>query len=88
MTQLRNPVERARDWFLGSDPGLLRLQMALQTVLTLAVALLVLELLTTATGEPLTVALLGVVIAMMSSMAVNDPDSTSSSRNCAKPLNR
>lgn len=48
--------------------------MAFQTVLTLGVALLVLELLTTATGEPLTVALLGVVIAMMSSMAVNDPD--------------
>lgn len=41
---------------------------------TLAVSLLVLYVLTIVTGQPLTVALLGVVIAMMSAMAVNEPD--------------
>lgn len=59
---------------MRSDPGLLRLRMASQTVLSLALALGTLYLLTKATGEPLTVALLGVVIAMMSAMVVNDPD--------------
>lgn len=72
--EVRFRLERAWDWLLGSDPGLLRLQMAVETVLTLAVSLLVLFLLTSATGQPLTVALLGVVIAMMSAMAINDPD--------------
>lgn len=66
--------ERIEGWLIGSDPGLLRLQVAIRTTLTLAVSLGVLVLLTTLTGEPLTVALLGVVIAMMSAMAVNDPD--------------
>lgn len=46
--------ERARDWLAGSDPGLLRLQMAVRTTLTLAVALGLLDLLTMAVGQPLT----------------------------------
>lgn len=55
--------EHAQNWAIGSDPGMLRLQMAARTTAALAVALLVLYLLTRATGQPLTVALLGVVIA-------------------------
>ena len=57
--------ERARNWAIGSDPGLLRLRMATRTTGALATALLVLFLLTKATGQPLTVALLGVLITMV-----------------------
>jgi len=66
--------ERARNWAIGSDPGLLRLRMACQTTAALASALLILFLLTKATGQPLTVALLGVVITMVAARSVNEPD--------------
>ena len=66
--------ERARNWAIGSDPGLLRLRMATRTTGALATALLVLFLLTKATGQPLTVALLGVLISMISARSVNEPD--------------
>ena len=66
--------ERARNWAVGSDPGLLRLRMATRTTGALATALLVLFLLTKATGQPLTVALLGALITMVSARSVNEPD--------------
>src|ERR1700758_4633031 len=66
--------ERARNWAIGSDPGLLRLRMAPRTTAALACALGILFLLTRATGQPLTVALLGVVIAMVAARSVNEPD--------------
>ncbi len=66
--------ERARNWTVGSDPGLLRLRMATRTTGALATALLALFLLTKATGQPLTVALLGVLITMISARSVNEPD--------------
>src|SRR5246127_5666522 len=66
--------ERARNWAIGSDPGLLRLRMATRTTAALACALGILFLLTRATGQPLTVALLGVVIAMVAARSVNEPD--------------
>jgi uncharacterized membrane protein YccC len=66
-------LARARDWLVASDPGSLRLRMAGTTVATVALALAVLAGLTTLTGQPITVALLGVVIAMISSVAVTDP---------------
>ncbi len=53
--------EKARTWWIGSDPGLLRLRMATRTTAALACSLVMLYLLTRATGQPLTVALLGVV---------------------------
>ena len=59
---------------IGSDPGLLRLRMATRTTAALGCSLLVLYLLTKATGQPLTVALLGVVITMVASRSVNEPD--------------
>ena len=65
---------RAANWAIGSDPGLLRLRMAARTTLSLAVALLILFLLTKATHQPLTVALLGVLITMVAARAVNEPD--------------
>ena len=66
--------ERARNWAIGSDPGLLRLRMATRTTAALACALAILFLLTRATGQPLTVALLGVVITMVAARSVNEPD--------------
>ena len=65
---------RARNWAIGSDPGLLRLRMATRTTAALGTSLLVLFLLTKATGQPLTVALLGAVITMISARSVNEPD--------------
>jgi uncharacterized membrane protein YccC len=66
--------ERARNWWIGSDPGLLRLRMAIRTTATLACSLAVLFVLTRATGQPLTVALLGAVITMIAARSVNEPD--------------
>jgi uncharacterized membrane protein YgaE (UPF0421/DUF939 family) len=65
---------RARNWTIGSDPGLLRLRMATRTTGALATALLVLFALTKATGQPMTVALLGALITMVSARSVNEPD--------------
>jgi uncharacterized membrane protein YccC len=66
--------ERALSWFIGSDPGLVRLHTTIRTSVTLVAVLLVLAALTKVTGGPVTVAMLGVVIAMQAAMAVNDPD--------------
>jgi uncharacterized membrane protein YgaE (UPF0421/DUF939 family) len=65
---------RAANWAIGSDPGLLRLRMAVRTTVSLALALLILFLLTRATHQSLTVALLGVLITMVAGRAVNEPD--------------
>ncbi len=67
-------VIRARDWLVAADPGSLRLRMAATTVATVALALAVLAKLAGLTGQPITVALLGVVVAMISSVAVNDQE--------------
>ncbi len=48
--------------------------MATRTTTALGLSLLVLFVLTRATGQPLTVALLGVVITMVASRSVNEPD--------------
>ena len=64
---------RAANWAIGSDPGLLRLRMAVRTTAALALALLILFLLTRATHQSLTVALLGVLITMVAGRAVNEP---------------
>jgi uncharacterized membrane protein YccC len=66
--------ERARNWWIGSDPGLLRLRTATRTTAALGCSLLILFVVTRATGQPLTVALLGVVITMVASRSVNEPD--------------
>jgi uncharacterized membrane protein YccC len=66
--------EKARNWWAGTDPGLLRLRMATRTTAALGCSLLIMYLLTKATGQPLTVALLGVVITMVASRSVNEPD--------------
>ena len=66
--------ERARNWWIGSDPGLLRLRAATRTTASLACSLGILYLLSRATGQPLTVALLGVIITMIAAQSVNEAD--------------
>lgn len=71
---MRGRFERALNWLIGSDPGALRLRMAIRTTAALACALAILFLLTKATGQPVTVALLGVLITMVAARSVNEPD--------------
>lgn len=71
---VRGRFERALNWLIGSDPGALRLRMATRTTAALACALAILFLLTKATGQPVTVALLGVLITMVAARSVNEPD--------------
>ncbi len=56
----------------AADPGQVRLESAGRTTLTLVLALVVLAGLTRALGQPISVALLGTVVAMFSSVAVQD----------------
>lgn len=67
------PLRRGWIALSASDPGLVRLRTAATTIAVLVAALAVLAGLATLTGQPLTVALLGVVVAMISSVAVRDP---------------
>ncbi len=73
-TSLSGLYVRGWNWAIGSDPGLLRLRMAARTTIALAAALLILFLVTKATHQPLTVALLGVLITMVSGRSVNERD--------------
>lgn len=67
-------LQRARTWTAGTDPGLLRLRLAIRATIALACSLVVMYVLTTATRQPLTVALFGAVITMVASRSVNEPD--------------
>ncbi|GAA1456444.1 FUSC family protein [Williamsia maris] len=69
---LRASANRAARFLVVSDPGALRLRSASQTTLTLVLALLVLTVTTRALGQPITVAMLGSVVAMFSSFVVKD----------------
>lgn len=62
-------------WYrlIASDPGLTRLSLAVRAVGTALVALGLLEGLAAITGAPLPAVMLGVVIALLGSVMVNDP---------------
>ena len=66
------PLRRAGRSVAAADPGQVRLASAGTTTLTLVLALAVLLVLTRALGQPITVALLGTVVAMFSAVAVQD----------------
>ncbi|OSC42746.1 FUSC family protein [Mycobacterium decipiens] len=66
--------EQLRTWASGSDPGLFRLRLAARTTAALVCALAVLYLLTSATNQPLTVSLFGVLITMIAARSVREPD--------------
>ncbi|MDV8024218.1 FUSC family protein [Rhodococcus sp. IEGM 1330] len=58
----------------ASDPGQVRLRSASATTLTVLLAMVTLVLTTRAIGQPVTVAMLGTVVAMQASAAVKDRD--------------
>ncbi|SNS72095.1 FUSC family protein [Rhodococcoides kyotonense] len=60
-----------------SDPGRLRLRSATATTVTVVLAMLVLLPSSAALGQPITVAMIGTVVAMQSSAAVKDKDQRS-----------
>ena len=61
----------------ASDPGQVRLRSASATTLTVLLAMVTLVLTTRAIGQPVTVAMLGTVVAMQASAAVKDRDQRS-----------
>lgn len=63
-----------RDRVIASDPGHVRLFMALRATASVGTALGLLEILARRYGLPLTVPLLGAALGMTWSIAVNDPD--------------
>ncbi len=63
--------------FAVSDPGKLRLRSAAATTITVVLAIVVLLPGSRLIGEPITVAMLGTVVAMQSSAAVKDKDQRS-----------
>ncbi|MGU3432094.1 FUSC family protein [Actinomycetes bacterium M1A6_2h] len=71
-TAIRRPIERAVRFAVVSDPGQLRLRSAAATTITLVLALAVLYSVTRALGQPITVAMLGTVVAMFTSFVVKD----------------
>jgi uncharacterized membrane protein YccC len=66
------PLTRTARLLVTSDPGRVRLRSAATTTLSLVLALVTLLALTRASGQPVTVAMLGTIVAMQSSAAVKD----------------
>ena len=64
-------------YLVASDPGRLRLRSAAATTLSLVLAMSVLLVFTAVSNQPLTVAMLGTIVAMQSSAAVKDRDQRS-----------
>lgn len=67
-------MDRLARIFDASDPGQVRLRSASATTLTVLLAMVTLLLTTRAIGQPVTVAMLGTVVAMQASAAVKDKD--------------
>ncbi len=67
-----------RGWTLltASDPGLARLRLASTTLVTLVLAVLAVGGVALAWGQPVTAAVVGVVVAMIASLTVNDPSTS------------
>ena len=74
---LPRSLARVARFLIASDPGRLRLRSASATTLSLVLAMTVLLVLTHVIGQPVTVAMLGTIVAMQSSAAVKDRDQRS-----------
>jgi uncharacterized membrane protein YgaE (UPF0421/DUF939 family) len=61
------------NWFISTDPGLIRLRMATWAVLTAGISYLILSYVSELMNQPPAVSLLGVIVGV-SAIAVNDPD--------------
>ena len=70
--QLTALAGSAARFLVDSDPGRLRLRSAAATTLSLVLAVLALLAFTRVTHQPITVAMLGTIVAMQSSAAVKD----------------
>lgn len=64
--------DRAARFIVDSDPGRLRLRSAAGTTLSLVLAIIALLAFTRFTHQPITIAMLGAIVAMQSSVAVKD----------------
>ena len=64
--------DRAARFIVDSDPGRLRLRSAAGTTLSLVLAIVALLAFTRFTHQPVTIAMLGAIVAMQSSVAVKD----------------
>lgn len=72
MASVPHPVTRAVRFLAVSDPGQLRLASAAATALTVLLTIVAAVGFTTATGNPVTVAMLGTIVSMQASAAVKD----------------
>lgn len=75
--RMRRVVGRSVHFFLVSDPGLIRLRSAATTTVCFVAALGVLLFVTHRLNQPVTVAMMGTVVALFSSFVVKDPDKRS-----------
>jgi len=66
-------VQRLRDALLGIDPALTNTRVALRGTLSVVLSFFAISLLAKTFRQAPTLAFLGVIIALMGSMAVNDP---------------
>ncbi|HET7326472.1 MAG TPA: FUSC family protein [Nocardioidaceae bacterium] len=74
MTGLTRPLRGVRAAFIASDPGLVRFRAASTTIVAIVATLVVLGGLVTIAGQPVTVAIPGVVLAMIASIAVRETE--------------
>ncbi len=72
MAFVPHPVTRAVRFLAVSDPGQLRLASAAATALTVLLTIVAAVGFTTATGNPVTVAMLGTIVSMQASAVVKD----------------
>ena len=72
MQHLTEFARSARRFLVDSDPGRLRLRSAAATTLSLVLAIVALLAFTRVAHQPITVAMLGTIVAMQSSAAVKD----------------
>ncbi len=70
---MRTRWTELRTWAASVDPGLTRLHLASVATASMIVAAGLMSVLRTATGQPVTVVLFAVVLAMISNLAVNEP---------------
>ncbi|RNE63622.1 hypothetical protein [Cryobacterium tepidiphilum] len=68
------PLRRIRRGFTTSDPDRARLRLATTTIATLVVVALILFALATVTAQPITAVVPGIVVAMIASLAVREPE--------------
>lgn len=70
---MRTRWAELRTWAASVDPGLTRLHLASVATASMIVAAALMSVLRTATGQPVTVVMFAVVLAMISNLAVNEP---------------